>query len=456
LIVGPGIQPQGAVVQEWQNFTPVTFGSTTYSSLTGKYRRIGDSATFRISATINSASGTYWFDLPSGLTIDTTKVRNGNYQDQYGYATYYRSPTVNYIGIVQKTNVANRVRIVGPNGTNEWSQSTNLPTTPATGDGIELEFTVPIAEWSGSGTVQLAQNDVEWASNDGSGGTAANTNYSTGMQYGPSGSSIVAVASTSGGYAITGYKVQFQSPIQNGDRIQVEILGSGATSWVPLEETVFAQNIRGTGYRTGIIVIANDSTSVFVQFGNAGCYSNSATYEAAGAAWSTQTATKWRVRKTSAGAAIGFGLVVPGTSAGLVSASGVPGNTTGNAIASGYVGELLTATWTGQTITTGGGLTLGTITSVSPGIYLAVIEADVTFGSATRITSTIGGTATAVVQKNALGGDYIRQVASTAASLYVTYFVRVTSSGSMTFTSASVTANTTNDARGSFSLIRIA
>jgi hypothetical protein len=35
------------------------------------------------------------------------------------------------------------------------------------------------------------------------------------------------------------------------------------------------------------------------------------------------------------------GIVVPGTSAGLVSQNGLPGNTTGSAIATGYVGEVL-------------------------------------------------------------------------------------------------------------------
>lgn len=340
LIVGPGIQPQGAVTQEWINFTPVVFGSTTYSSLTGKYRRIGDSATFRISATINVASGTYWFDMPAGLTIDTTKVRNGNYQDQYGTATYYRSPTVNYVGAVQKTNVANRVRIVGPNGSNEWSQSTNLPTTPATGDGMELEFTVPIAEWAGSGTVQLAQNDVEYAWNSDP-GTTANTTYSnsTYYGYGPNGTSIPAIASTTTtGESKTVYTVVFQTPVQATDQVVVEL--NDGNGWFNAAQRFPPFTSNAASY--GVALVAINSTTYRVAFGNAGYGTSGATtYGAAGGAWSSVTSWRWRVRKSSAGAAVGFGIVQPGVSSGLVSASGVPGNTTGNTIASGYVGQIV-------------------------------------------------------------------------------------------------------------------
>ena len=44
-------------------------------------------------------------------------------------------------------------------------------------------------------------------------------------------------------------------------------------------------------------------------------------------------------------------VVVPGTSPGLVAAAGVPGNTTGSAIASGYVGEVITFVTSGNTDT---------------------------------------------------------------------------------------------------------
>jgi hypothetical protein len=366
VIVGPGIQPQGAVVGGWVNFTPVTFGATTYSSLTGRYRRVGDSAQIRISATINAASGTYWFDMPSSIgTIDTTKVRNGNYQDQYGVATYYNSPSVNYAGIVQKTNVANRVRIVGPSGGNEWSQSTNTPITPAAGHGIELEFTVPIAEWAGSGTVQLAQNDVEYAYNTSTSTTASDT---TSFGYGPGGALIGSIANA------LERTVQFQTPIQTGDQLVLEVYDG--TTWLDVNKalpfntslTYVVQNTKSYGMG----IKSSTSTKVVVRFGTYATPSG-ATYDSAGAAWSGYGAFYWRVRKSSAGAAVGFGIVSPGVSSGLVSAAGLPGNTTGNAIASGYVGQVLSvvqSAWASAG-TSGQVFNVGSAITIPDGIWMA-------------------------------------------------------------------------------------
>lgn len=374
VIIGPGVQPQGAVVGEWQSFTPVTFGATTYSSLTGRYRRVGDSAQIRISATINSASGTYWFDMPTSIgTIDATKVRNGNYQDQYGVATYYNSPSVNYAGIVQKTNVANRIRIVGPNGGNEWSQSTNVPTTPAAGHGIELEFTVPIAEWAGSGTVQLAQNDVEYAYNISTSGTGDSASFG----YGPAGFAIPSITPSAGTSTTQTYRVRFQTPIQQSDKLTLEFQEPSTGRWFDGAVDFPYMHIKLTVY--GVRLRDVNTTDVDVQFG-AGGYSafNATNYGDSGSAWSGLSTWKWRVRKSSAGAAVGFGIVAPGVSSGLVSASGLPGNTTGNAIASGYVGERVTmATQPSNvnTTTTITDWTNATIT-LNKGIWLIMVNAD--------------------------------------------------------------------------------
>lgn len=54
---------------------------------------------------------------------------------------------------------------------------------------------------------------------------------------------------------------------------------------------------------------------------------------------------------------IGYGIVVPGSTDGLVSSSGVPGRTNGVAIPAGYVGEII------QTIRTAGDVTLTSATA---------------------------------------------------------------------------------------------
>jgi hypothetical protein len=314
VIVGPGIQPQGAVVGEWTNFTPVNGGTVSYSALTGRYRRVGDSAQIRISGTINAgAVSTYLFDMPTSIgTIDTTKVRNGNYQDQYGVATYYRSPTINYAGIVQKTNVANRVRVVGPSGGNEWSQGTNTPVATTTGDGIELEFTVPIAEWAGSGTVQLAQNDVEYAFNS---STSATTDSSS-FGYGPAGVGFQAFAPTL--LASVDKRVRFQTPIQPSDVVTVEMMDPTTNFWSAAATRTFggfsSNDAATTYYGITINDVSGSTTDLDVNFYSKTANKLNLWSELVGPGW------KWRVRKSSAGAAVGFG-IVSGSSAGLLPAS---------------------------------------------------------------------------------------------------------------------------------------
>jgi hypothetical protein len=83
------------------------------------------------------------------------------------------------------------------------------------------------------------------------------------------------------------------------------------------------------------------------------------------------------------GQAVGFGIVNPGTSSGLVAAAGLPGNTTGNAIATGYVGEVVTF-WESLTLTSSG-TTTGANHSLAAGTWL--IFATTSFSNGGTITT---------------------------------------------------------------------
>jgi hypothetical protein len=125
----------------------------------------------------------------------------------------------------------------------------------------------------------------------------------------------------------------------------------------------------------------------------------------------------------------------------------------GTAVPTGMIGEQLSQTWTGVTVTTGG-TTLATHSSVTVGVYLFVVEADATNATATRQTTNFGGTATVSISRTASGGDFVKQMDGTSVALYVTYYARVTVAGSITLTSTTFTASTTSN-RGSFSIIRL-
>lgn len=351
LIVGPGIQPQGAVAQEWQTFT-ATISSSSGSPAIGngvinaRYRRVGDSAQIRIGltggSTTNWGTGTLLFGMGAIGSINQSSIpqtTGGNIAVLGEVTALDASPGAYYYGNVVLYS-SGFVAIIG--GTSaRWSSS--FPVTWTTSDEISLDFTVPISEWSGSGTVQLAQNDVEYVWNSDP-GVAAGTTYSNSVYYGygPSGTPFLAYNSaTASGFNTTKYRVQFQTPIQVTDAIQLEVLPPSSSTWLPSEKALVGYFIGNTAIY-GARLVQISSTQVNVEFGNAGqSMGGIVTVGNAGDPWSSLATNgwRWRVRKTSAGAAVGFGIVVPGTSAGLVSASGVPGNTTGNTIASGFVGE---------------------------------------------------------------------------------------------------------------------
>jgi hypothetical protein len=320
VIVGPGIQPQGAVVESWKSNTTMTFGGEAGATLpfVNYYRRVGDSVDVYLKVAVTNkgtSSGTFTIVLPPGLTIDATKINTtANGQAAVGSGVQNTS-TVKGVTVCYNTSTAVELQVESGSAALTWAGITN-------GDIISVKFTVPISEWSGSGTVNLAQNDVEFASNNGSGGTTAGATYDTGMVYGPSGSNIVAIGSTTAGSS-TAYRVSFQTPIQITDALVIEIDDANG-GWIPVYEYGAAgirslRNEADSYYGVGIYKTST-ATDCYVVFGNkgAGPYGvNGTAFAANGNAWSSYTSRKWRVRKTSAGAAVGFGLATS-NSAGLL------------------------------------------------------------------------------------------------------------------------------------------
>jgi hypothetical protein len=329
VVVGPDNIVQGAAISEWVSFTPTfTNGTVGNGTATGRYRRVGNSIDVVFGwqwGSTSSASGVIKPVLPNSWTIDTTAQANNEYKsgqfwayDQSAAKLYHGSVRVgnSYISAILNPDAA------GTATSTAGEISNTLPVTWTTSD--ELYWTVynlPISQWAGSGTVNLGPGaQVEYASNDGSGGTAANTQYTTGSVAGPAGSAFVAVNSTTvtGGDA-TDYVVNFQYPIQSDDILELQLLAPSVSQWVSATEANITKSLRNSNAIYGCEIIARDSTSVWVRFGNGGRASTSGTYGAAGAAWSTITTYKWRVRKAKASSPVGFG-AASSTSSGLISA----------------------------------------------------------------------------------------------------------------------------------------
>jgi hypothetical protein len=168
------------------------------------------------------------------------------------------------------------------------------PYTLASGDFVEAYIDeLPIAEWAGSGTVNLGAGSVEYAFNS-SATTATDT---TSFAYGPQGIAFAAFAP--GGVVAVTKRVQFQNPIQQDDTLIVEASTNG-THWYPASSAEFSYTRNDAGTTAyGIALSIFSATQVDVNF-----YSQSTP----GIAWSVYSSYRWRVRKAKAGAAVGFGM----------------------------------------------------------------------------------------------------------------------------------------------------
>lgn len=304
IVVGPGIQPQGAVVSAPVAYTP-TFGgiSTNFSLLNFNYQRVGSTMRIRGNLNVTAAVGaTITVSLPSGFTIDpalgTDSVQT-NLGASFGYDD---SAGTSYQGTATyETSTSVRIRPEA-GGAGSWNATT--PFTWASADNFGIDFTVPIAEWAGSGTVNVVQNDVEYAYNSGTWTSSDSTSFA----YGPGGGSITgALAGT-----VT-KRVNFQTPIQASDRLELQLSEDGV-EWSPLQGfgNSAGTNFVAASFATGgtlatssgafLRKIPGSLTEYAVTFARYTFVSND---DSPIGDW--ENGWKWRVVKFSAGQAVGFG-----------------------------------------------------------------------------------------------------------------------------------------------------
>lgn len=299
VIVGPGIQPQGAVVGPWQTFTGGITNLPVTSS-TFRYRRVGSDIQVRGEVIASgAATGTVILNLPSGLTFDTAALSTSSTNSQIGVAYALDAGTGYHFGPI-RTSGSTTATVADDNGSGvSWNAST--PFTWASTDQIHFDFSAPIAEWAGSGTVNLAQNDVEYAFNS----STSTTSDTTSFGYGPAG--VTAQAFAPSGTNSVDKRVRFQRAIQAGESLRLEFYDA-AGGWIEVGSSLygFVTNDAGTTYYGARLDVVS-STDVDVVFYSA---------PFVGGSWSTSI--RWRVVKVIGGQAVGFGAATA-TSSGLVS-----------------------------------------------------------------------------------------------------------------------------------------
>lgn len=314
VIVGPGIQPQGAVVTGPQSFTPefVSNALGTLSATTATFERINErmfaSGTFTAGTVTGSNAN---LSLPNSLTAASTSA-NGLVIGRWQRANLSAS-----------TRKMGNIFVIGGNNFVYFaSDDQSAASSPfvataanglfANGDVISFEFSLGISEWAGSGTVNLAQNDVEYASNS---STSTTTSDSTSFAHGPSGSQIQNITAD-----IT-RRVRFNN-IQANDTFIFEI-SADRSQWFPVINggvtfsgvvnvepyTLQGSNSYGIGRMQRV---TGSTTDIDIRFGQ--YISFGATYGAAGSSYgATFGAYYWRVRKISGGQVVGYGAATEST-----------------------------------------------------------------------------------------------------------------------------------------------
>ena len=317
VVVGPGVNVQGAVVGEWTAYTPTLTGFGTPSSVSFYYRRAGSGIDIYGSFVSGVPTATEArVTLPSGLTATSLMVSNqpfGNYFQNKGAATQKGGP-IFAEGSAAYLTFGN----YGVFGTTAVSGlgKANGDAVIENGDRVQLfAANIPIAEWAGSGTVNLGANNVEYAYNT---STSTTANDTTSFAYGPAGAAVQAIT------ADLNRRVRFQTPIQPTDNIEVQIDADANGTWltVPVIQNATARNIdslnRFNGVSYGVAWRPINSTDVDVYFGQYRSASDAATFGGAGSTWTGVSNAKWRVVKSTAGVAVGFGAATA-DSMGLVS-----------------------------------------------------------------------------------------------------------------------------------------
>jgi hypothetical protein len=291
-----------------ETFTPTGSWTTNTTYVGAKWRhqnRLYVRAQVILAGAPNSTQ--FFFNLPSGLTIDTTSL-SGSDNESLGFAWLNDSGTAanRVFAVVRPDSSSDQLVRLVASGSSNVTQA--VPFTFASGDEIDLFFSVPIAEWSGG--AYYGSNDVEYAYNSDAGTSSDTTSFA----YGPSGGTTPAALSGS-----ISKRVRFRTPIQPTDKIYVEVDYGNEGLFMPIganNDADLTLMTRQGSIRYGMAwkPVTSSDTDVDVEFGQ---YAGpGSTYGGAGSAWSTSTA-KWRVVKEKAGAASGFGLATA-TQSGLV------------------------------------------------------------------------------------------------------------------------------------------
>ena len=154
----------GAPVTDWQSYTPTISGLGAGSgTATGKYRRVGDSVQVSVrfdkDATPGSGASYFVIGLPSGLSIDTTKLSStgssaASVGSGWSYAMEVAGQYQPAIVVANTTQSTTGVLITDTGTAGDYFNGADIVASSA----ISVEFFVPVSGWSSS--TQMSDNII--------------------------------------------------------------------------------------------------------------------------------------------------------------------------------------------------------------------------------------------------------------------------------------------------------
>jgi hypothetical protein len=405
---GPGLSQQSYAGDEWKSYTPTLTNFGTTSTNSGRWRRVGSSMeieTYAVFTGTGSASPVV-ITIPSPYTIATRAAANNAAVGRAGSCTWLddSAGTLQDI-LVYLSHTSNGISLIDED-TGGAMQGTSF----GTGDQLGITVSVPISEWAGNGILNVgAGAQVEYAYNN----SATTSSDTTSFAYGPSGFAIQNFA-PSGTTGVT-KRVQFQYPIQNGDNIVMEIQDPTTGIWLDINTRFgsFGTNDANTTFQ-GQLLAQFSSTQVNVAF-----YSTTV----GGGSWASVNTWKWRLKKSTPSAPVGFGLAGTDGSSGLVNPY-----TAGSGVvyASNYTPTLV-GTTNVDTVTLSRAFysRVGKIVTVSGSATLDATAANVVtaFTVTLPVTSTLSGTSVSgsvgYRQGNTMGAGFMENSGTDKLSIVV-------------------------------------
>jgi len=354
LYCGPQAVIQGAGITDWVSYTPtVGGGGSLAATITGRYRRVGDAMELRISVASVTAAGTgtsdLTFALPSGYTIDATKLPTG--------ATGYTS---NIVGTAETYSISAASKYDATNSVYPASTTTLSIVRPTTANRIQGQD-VPIT----TGEIGIAASVpiTGWSTNVTMLSKASSRYFYTSESFDAAGSTTVEGL---GGQQTTNLTANRDKSVtvpnlQPTDDVSLEISTDGKCFFKPDAGFPLLQDTTGSSLSgCGISSIVQSTGVITIRFNR---YKQAANDDSPVTDWGT--GLYWRLKVASG---IGAGAMP-------ISSRNIVGDTTGTTVPTGYIGEKFTFTTKAISAVTANWVASTTIGTLTKGTWLIYTNA---------------------------------------------------------------------------------